>query len=248
MLSLGERDAHDQPLGSLRVRHSADGSCLDRRSVRRNSRRIDMSDLFGGEMEKGAVLSDCGKYRYVLWRRWDTAKPRLIFIMLNPSIADAEQDDATIRVCMGRARRMDMGGIHVLNLFAFRATDPTQLDGVADPVGPENDRYIEKYLGMRDFDGDGQRFEMMIAAWGDGGLRPGLAPTLRSAARADWARPRRERWREVVSQICGEMGDRLFCLGTTKAGQPKHPLRISYDVAPTLWMDRERYRGLPWGS
>lgn len=184
-----------------------------------------MGDLFGVEMERGAVISDCGKYRYVLWRRWDKTKPRLIFIMLNPSIADAELDDATIRVCMGRARKMDMGGIRVLNLFAYRATYPTELAIIADPVGPENDSYLEKYLGMRLW-GD-NRFEMMIAAWGDGGLRKGL---------------RRERWREVVSIICGDMGDPLHHIGLTKAGQPKHPLRIGYDVPLTLWMDRNRWR------
>lgn len=183
-------------------------------------------DLFGVEMERGAELSDCGLYRYVLWRRWDKTKPRLIFIMLNPSTADARQDDATIRVCMGRARRMDMGGIRVLNLFAYRATQPADLDRVADPVGPFNDHYIERYLGMRDF-GEG-RAETMIAAWGDGGLRQGV---------------RRPRWREVVSLICGEMGDELYHIGLTKACQPKHPLRISYDVTPALWMNRDLYYG-----
>jgi hypothetical protein len=185
-----------------------------------------VSDLFGVEMEGGAEISDCGKYRYVLWRRWDKTKPRLIFIMLNPSIADAYLDDATIRVCMGRARRMDMGGIRVLNLFAYRATYPAELDVVADPIGPENDHYIERHLGMRDFDGDGRRSEMMIAAWGDGGLRKGY---------------HRERWREVVSIICGDMGAALYHIGLTKAGQPKHPLRIGYDVKPTLWMNRTLY-------
>jgi hypothetical protein len=172
-------------------------------------------------MERGAILSDCGKYRYLLWRRWDKTKPRLIFIMLNPSTADAEVDDATIRVCMGRARRMDLGGIRVLNLFAYRATLPAELGIAADPVGPENDHYIARYLGMRDFDGQP---EPMIAAWGDGGLRNGH---------------RRARWREVLSIICGEMGDPLHHIGLTKAGQPKHPLRVSYGVSPVLWMNRE---------
>lgn len=180
--------------------------------------------LFGVDMECGAEISACQMYRYVLWRRWDKTKPRLIFIMLNPSTADAQQDDATIRVCMGRARRMDMGGIRVLNLFAYRATRPEALDIVDDPVGPENDNYIQRYLGMREFS-DG-RPEPMIAAWGDGGLRKGA---------------RGPRWREVVSLICGEMGDALLSLGLTKAGQPKHPLRIGYDVTPHVWMTRDLY-------
>lgn len=182
--------------------------------------------LFGVEMQRGAVVSDCGRYRYVLWRRWDVTKPRLIFIMLNPSTADAELDDATIRVCMGRARKMDMGGIRVLNLFAYRATHPADLDAVDDAIGPENDGYIERYLGMRDFE-EG-RPELIISAWGDGGLRRGH---------------RRERWREVVSIVCGDMGDPLYHIGLTKAGQPKHPLRIGYDVTPELWMNRPLYYG-----
>ncbi len=189
-----------------------------------------MSGLLIDQMDRGALLSPCGQYRYVLWRRWDKTKPRLIFIMLNPSTADAQQDDATIRICMGRARRMGMGGIRVLNLFAYRATHPADLDKVSDPIGPENDSHIERNLGMRIFSATGKDGppEPMIAAWGDGGLRRGRS---------------RERWREVVSLICGEMGDPLYSLGLTKAGQPKHPLRISYDVEPLLWMDRARHHG-----
>jgi hypothetical protein len=178
-----------------------------------------MTDLF---IERGAHLSEDGRYRYMLWRRWDKTKPRLIFIMLNPSTADAEADDATIRLCMGRARRMGLGGIRVLNLVAFRATDPAQLDTVADPVGPENGRYLERNSGMQ----TREWYEPIIAAWGDGGLRKGL---------------RRERWREALEILCGDYGIKLDCLGVTHAGQPKHPLRISYDVTPTRWMDRALY-------
>ncbi len=182
-----------------------------------------MTDLFDGNMESGATLSSCGLYRYVLWRRWDKTKPRLIFIMLNPSTADATQDDATIRVCTGRARRMGMGGIRVLNLFAYRATHPTELGKITDPIGPENDSHIERNLGMRSFSGRGGDPEPMIAAWGDGGLRQGRY---------------HPRWREVVSLICEDMGGELYHIGLTKAGQPKHPLRISYGVAPQLWAKR----------
>ena len=85
-----------------------------------------------------ALLSPCGRYRWWLSRTWGDAPP-LVFIGLNPSTADASQDDPTIRRCIGFARREGCGGLLMLNLFAFRATDPAQLHCVADPVGPEND-------------------------------------------------------------------------------------------------------------
>lgn len=179
-----------------------------------------MTDLF---IERGAELSPCGCYRYLLWRRWDKTRPRLVFIMLNPSTADAEVDDATIRVCIGRAQRLGFGGICVLNLFAWRATDPAALERTADPVGPENDRYLERY-------GPGPG-EMAIAAWGDGGLAPD-------------PRRRRPRWQEALSIICGDMGHCLHALRLTTAGQPCHPLRIPYDSPAFVWMDRARFYGL----
>src|SRR5690349_21188818 len=91
-------------------------------------------------MERLAVIE--GAYRYRLDRWWDRALPPLIYIMLNPSTADAERDDATIRVCMGRAKNEGCGGIVVVNLFAYRATKPEDMKRAADPVGPNNDWYI----------------------------------------------------------------------------------------------------------
>lgn len=78
-------------------------------------------------MDKGAIISECGKYRYQLWRIWDDTKPKVLFIMHNPSTADANEDDPTIRRCIGFAKRWGYGGIYVGNLFAFRATDPKDL-------------------------------------------------------------------------------------------------------------------------
>jgi len=88
-----------------------------------------MSDLFGAAIQavrRGAVISDCGTYRYALARYWGPG-PELAFVMLNPSTADASVDDPTIRRCMGFARRENLGGIVVANLFALRATDPSAL-------------------------------------------------------------------------------------------------------------------------
>lgn len=111
-----------------------------------------MKSLF---MESSAVISDCGLYRYVLTRTWDACLPRISFVMLNPSTADANQDDPTIRRCMGFARDWGCGGIQVFNLFALRATNPNELHDVDDPVGPHNDLFIREHIDQR-----------IVAAWG----------------------------------------------------------------------------------
>lgn len=78
-------------------------------------------------MIKGALISECGLYRYWLKRVWDPSKPKALFIMLNPSTADANIDDATIRKCIGFSERLGFGGFYVINLSAFRARDPLHL-------------------------------------------------------------------------------------------------------------------------
>src|SRR5437867_1481016 len=90
----------------------------------------------------GATISDCGRYRYGLWRIWDESKPYCLFLMLNPSTADDIDNDATVERCQRRAAAMGYGGLHVANLFAWRSTDPSVLTSVPDPIGPDNDRTI----------------------------------------------------------------------------------------------------------
>lgn len=80
-------------------------------------------------MIKGAILSECGKYRYRLWRIWDESKPKVLFVMHNPSKADDRKDDPTITRCIAFARSWGYGGLYVGNLFAYRATDPKELKG-----------------------------------------------------------------------------------------------------------------------
>ena len=113
-----------------------------------------MSDLF---LSRDAVISPCGRYRYRLTRTWDHAKPPLPWIMLNPSTADANIDDPTIRRCMSFARREGAGGIEVLNLFALRSPKPSDLRKVADPIGPDNDEWIREVLHPHG---------RVVAAWG----------------------------------------------------------------------------------
>lgn len=95
-------------------------------------------------MKKHATLSDCGKYRYWLERSWEeTGKGFVNWIMLNPSTADAEIDDQTIRKCIGFSKLWGYDGMHVVNLFAFRATDPESLYGCGCPVGLGNKDFIQ---------------------------------------------------------------------------------------------------------
>lgn len=90
--------------------------------------------------DRGAEISTDGRYRHVLWRRWaDTPRGDLGFILLNPSTADAIDDDPTVRRCVGFARRDGYGGIRIANLFDLRATHPVELINNPDPVGPKND-------------------------------------------------------------------------------------------------------------
>lgn len=91
-----------------------------------------------------AVISACGTYRYLLQREWlgGYFRGRALFVMLNPSTADATQDDPTIRRCIGFAKAWGCAGLEVVNLYAFRATKPAEMFAAADPVGPRNDTHI----------------------------------------------------------------------------------------------------------
>lgn len=161
-----------------------------------------MSDLFA---TSSAVLSKCGLYRYRLDRRWADGKS-CGFIMLNPSTADADQDDPTIRRCIGFAKREGCGALMVGNLFAFRATDPTAMADADDPTGPENLHFLLN-LAER-VDGP------LIAAWGSHWMA------------AD----------HVSHWVCDTFGPRLMCLGKTKFGSPRHPLYVRADAPLVPYM------------
>ena len=122
------------------------------------------------EVEKGASFSRCGRYRYSLWRRWDPGKPVVLWLCLNPSTADAVEDDPTLRRCMGFARDWGYGTSITGNLFAYRATDPEMMKRAGDPVGPNNNRALKRLAA---------RADLVVAAWGNDGNLLG---------RADWAR------------------------------------------------------------
>jgi hypothetical protein len=113
-----------------------------------------------------ATFSKCGKYRYSLVRAFLHPGPKgpCAFIMLNPSTATAEVSDPTVRRCEGYARAWGHDSLVVLNIFAFRSTDPKALYKEADPVGPDNDRYIRHYA---------KKAAMIICAWGAHGKHLG---------------------------------------------------------------------------
>lgn len=150
---------------------------------------------------KSAWISTCGRYRYRLGRFWGPGAT-LPFVMLNPSTADADVDDPTIRRCIGFARREGACGIVVVNLFAFRATSPKVMKAAADPYGPDNEaalRMAAKEAAITK--------TPIVCAWG-------------SHAPATMAR-------SVVRMLSDE-GVRLVCLGRTagKGAPPRHPLYV----------------------
>jgi hypothetical protein len=114
-----------------------------------------------GITERSATISPCGRYRYWLMRRW-SMEPMLYWCMLNPSTADAEADDPTIKKCIGFAKKNGFGAIGVVNLFAWRATEPAELFFNYDIEGPNNDSWISTIPPSG----------IVVAAWGANAYRP----------------------------------------------------------------------------
>ena len=154
-----------------------------------------------------AVISDCGQYRYLLTREGDLTATRApaVFIMLNPSTADAALDDPTIRRCKSFAQAWGCNGIEVVNLYAFRATNPTDLWIQSDPVGEANDAWIVNQAHMA---------SEVVCAWG--------------------ANAKPERVARVHAML-KTAGARLLCLGVTKSGAPRHPLYVRGDQQLIEW-------------
>lgn len=214
-----KKDAHRLPF----LRSHFDSQPVPRRRLGLESSRVAQSGQQGADArgaagaqrsEEGAVrmtwlfmesqveISDCGLYRYWLKRRWDKADPMVCWICLNPSTADAEQDDPTIRRVVDFSKRWGYGGIYVVNLFALRSTDPAGLQEVDDPVGPRNDVAILDCA---------TRSQTVVCAWGACEL-----VTARGAVTA--------RGMSVAAVLLGKS---LHCLGLTKHGHPRHPLYVA---------------------
>jgi hypothetical protein len=162
-----------------------------------------------------AVLSPCRRYRYVLTREirsrnglFTTASyvPRvLLVIMLNPSKADEKRDDPTIRKLIGFCLRWGYDRLVVVNLYAWRATDPRELQYCEDPIGPDNDAHIGANAAAAD---------LVLCAWGASKFATDRAEQVLAAIRR-LARP--------------------HYLRMTKDGRPEHPLYVPYGLTPQPW-------------
>lgn len=152
-----------------------------------------------------ATFSECGQYRYSLTRDIGAlgAEGTVTFVGLNPSTADATTDDPTIRRCIRFARDWGYDRLKMMNLYAYRATDPKRMLVAADPVGPENDHHLSVAFGGSD---------LIVAAWGvnAGGAR-------------------------LVDFYDTFSGWQFHCLGTTKHGDPRHPLYVLASQQPVLF-------------
>src|SRR3954453_12830581 len=108
----------------------------------------------------GASFSSCRRWRYLLWRRWDAARPVANFLMLNPSTADEFRLDPSCTRARVYAEHWGFGALIVTNIFAWRATDPRDMKGVSEPVGRANDRAILRAA---------REAKLVVCAWGNHG-------------------------------------------------------------------------------
>lgn len=148
---------------------------------------------------KYAKISSCGQYRYTLFRRWSTDPiRRVLFVMYNPSTADADLDDPTIRRCIGFAKRFGYNAMEVVNLYAYRSTDPKKLLEVSDPFGPCN--YNEVNFAA-------QEANLVICAWGNNKILNNTD--------------------KKIIELLRVHHPTLYCLKQNKDGSPAHPLYLS---------------------
>lgn len=157
-------------------------------------------------MERSAVISDCGTWRYRLDRRWADG-PSALFVMLNPSTADGTEDDPTIRRCVGFARREGCGSLTVVNQFAYRATSPDELMRVSVERrrGPGNRASWDMALA--------EEPELIVAAWGN------------------WFHAGTKRGGPWRFEPCLN----VQALGVTRIGDPCHPLYLAADAKLRPW-------------
>ena len=151
----------------------------------------------------GATFSRCRRWRYLLWRRWDDAKPAANFLMLNPSTADARQLDPTCARARDYAERWGFGSVLITNIFAWRATDPEEMKAARDPVGRGNDAAIVHAA---------RRAALVVCAWGNHGGFLGRSMQVLETLRAKKIQP--------------------YTLRVNAGGEPAHPLYLPGNLKP----------------
>ena len=184
--------------------------------------------------EKSAKLSDCGTYRYELRRWWGTGAP-VAWLMLNPSTADAKQDDPTLRRIIGFSYRWGYGGLIVVNLYPFRASKPADLWHWCKQL---------PWFGGRPFCPYARDAAHLNGDFVEAAAR---AAVLRMVAFGSEVLNRDHGWVENTLESFGQPSDfggdeRFHCLGKTKSGAPLHPMargrnRVPDDAQPQLWRD-----------
>ena len=152
-----------------------------------------------------ATFSGCRTWRYSLIRSWRDGH-HAVFVGLNPSTADETTDDATIRRCVTFARDWGYGGMCMVNLFAYRATNPTEMMKAPDPVGPDNDDHLILLCAEGG---------IVVACWGAHGAYG-------------------QRSKQVVD-ILQRQRIRLHALALTITGEPRHPLYLAKSTKPFSW-------------
>lgn len=158
-----------------------------------------------------ATISEDGLYRTLLGRQWDEGTGQAVWGMLNPSTADGLINDPTINRTISFSRRWGFQGLAVVNIFALRATDPSELYTTSrDIFGPENGAAIRVALSSL-AEGGGK----LICAWG--------------------AHPLARMYSKIITHPAFELEVPLYCVGTTKDGSPRHPLYVHGDATPQLW-------------
>lgn len=159
--------------------------------------------------ESGATFSDCEKYRYDLWRYWAPYGKLFIVVGLNPSTADHKLNDRTISKCIKFAKREDCSGLVMLNLYAYRSTDPDNLFHQQDPIGPDNDSIIKEWFKFS------ESGSILVGAWGS--HHSIVQSRLNAILKIDTARAlRRVRPAHQV----------MLCFAKNQDGNPKHPLYV----------------------
>lgn len=190
-----------------------------------------------GNRESGAIFSDCEKYRYVLWRVWNkdllTPNPRMVsFVGLNPSTADEHHNDPTVTRCINYAKAWGYDGMYMLNLFAYRATDPREMKAQEYPESEPGIGRSRNYAALRRY-GTSPLSELTVACWG-----------VHGHIKETWNKLEEIRGFHdliVANQLL--RGANLHALGLTKDGHPKHPLYLKSNLRPRLWYVKEGLLG-----
>lgn len=154
----------------------------------------------------GAAFSPCRRWRYLLWRRWDAAKPVANFLMLNPSTADEVKLDPTCARARDYAERWGYGALIVTNIFAFRETNPTRMKAAADPVGKGNDAAIVDAA---------REAGIVVCAWGNYGEFLDRSSRVRALLKKNHIK--------------------LHALRVNGGGEPAHPLYLPGTLRPIPW-------------